>query len=224
MDVETADEHREERVVWEAEGSPERLRVQVLGGTLDPVRDHLAGTRRAERADVRKLRVRQRNERRGALEHPPFEQDPVCGLAAAAPSEGHGVVPAVRREHVRATERPRDRRIRGVEGAVEMDHVDPALLGHRRRGPADPPRRSHRNLGDARGLQEAVLIRVGVRRPLVQLPDVHPVASSRQGCRQVNDDRQDARPRLLTPRRDLRDAHADTVATVLAMGSTRGSR
>jgi hypothetical protein len=40
----------------------------------------------------------------------------------------------------------------------------------------------------------------------------------------VNDDRQDARPRLLTPRRDLRDAHADTVATVLAMGATRRSR
>jgi hypothetical protein len=36
----------------------------------------------------------------------------------------------------------------------------------------------------------------------------------------VNDDRQDARPRLLTPRRDLRDAHADTVATVLAMEPT----
>ena len=201
MDVETTDEHREERTVWEAEGSPERLRVEVLGGTLDPVRDHLAGTRRAERADVRKLR-----------------------LAAATPSEGHGVVPAVRREHVRATERPRDRRIRGVEGAVEMDHVDPVLHGQCRRGSAEPSRRSHRNLDNARGLQEAVLIRVVVRRPLVQLPDVHPVASSRQGCRQVNDDRQDARPRLLTPRRDLRDAHADTVATVLAMGSTRRSR
>ena len=101
-----------------------------------------------------------------------------------------------------------------------MDHVDPALLGQRRRGPAEPSRRSHRNLDDARGLQDAVLIRVVVRRPLVQLPDVHPVTSSRQGCRQVNDDRQDARPRLLTPRRDLRDAHADTVATVLAMEPT----
>jgi hypothetical protein len=42
----------------------------------------------------------------------------------------------------------------------------------------------------------------------------------RQGYRQVNDDRQDARPRLLSPRRDLRDAHADTVATVLAMEPT----
>jgi hypothetical protein len=80
---------------------------------------------------------------------------------------------------------------------MKMNHVDLAILGQCRRGPAESSRRSHRNLDDARGLQEAALIRVGVRRPLVQLPDVNPVASSRPGCRQMNDDRQDARAALL---------------------------
>ena len=103
-----------------------------------------------------------------------------------------------------------------------MNNVDPSPLGERRSPLRLSPFR-HRNLDHAGSVQNPALFLVIPGRPLVELPDLDIVTAFREACSEVHEHGEHAGPRLLTPRNDLRDAHAGyATAATARIGDASG--